>query len=198
VLERALGEGRTAVFNISADRDWTDWPTDPSYPVILQEWTRHLASRRAEGRSVKAFDAISWRPEVDGPPAVVDPWGVKRPAVLEGGTARFDRTDMAGFYIASSGPAAAAAAAAPGAGARSAGARWFAVNRSAEEGDLTPVSQNELRAVLNGFGIPFSFQGSGGDGEMDLHEGDIWRWIAIAAGLLLLGELGLASWMGRR
>ncbi|MFP6739450.1 MAG: BatA domain-containing protein, partial [Planctomycetota bacterium] len=31
----AAGRGRLAVFNTSADRDWGDWPTDYTYPILM-------------------------------------------------------------------------------------------------------------------------------------------------------------------
>jgi len=40
ILDAAAGKGHVALFNMSADRDWNDWPADPSYPIVLQEWVR--------------------------------------------------------------------------------------------------------------------------------------------------------------
>jgi hypothetical protein len=72
------------------------------------------------------------------------------------------------------------------------------VNRPIDESDLTPVTEGELRSALAGLGLPFAFSESGKEEGTDHREGDIWRWLALSAGLLLLGELAMAWWFGRR
>jgi hypothetical protein len=192
VLERTLGAGRTALFNISADRDWTDWPTDPSYPVVLQEWVRYLAPHRGEARALKVGDAISFQVEEGAAPAVVDPRGTRQPAVLGQGSARFERTELAGLYRAVSAGAGGISSRGEESG------HWFAVNRPLEESDLTPATEGELRRALAGVGVPITFSGSAAAADRDRREGDLWRWLALSAGLLLLTELGAAYWFGRR
>jgi hypothetical protein len=202
ILERPLGAGRTALFNLSADRDWTDWPTDPSYPVLLQEWVRHLAPRRGEARSIRVGEALAY-PEKEGEgtapspsaagtpapsdaPGLIDPRGNRWPATLDGGTVRFDRTEIAGMYRA-----------APTAESPE-GQRWFAVNRAVEESDLAPATEGELRSALSGSGISVAFEDSSKGEGSEQREGDIWRWLALSAAFLLLSELALAYWFGRR
>jgi aerotolerance regulator-like protein len=216
ILERPLGAGRTALFNLSADRDWTDWPTDPSYPVLLQEWIRHLAPRRGEARAIRVGEALAF-PEKEGEgtvapstspsvasspapsagpsagepgshegPGVIDPRGNRWPATLDGGTVRFDRTEIAGMYRAAQ------------ASESAEGQRWFAVNRAVEESDLAPATEGELRGVLTASGISISFADSSKGEASEQREGDIWRWLALSAAFLLLSELALAYWFGRR
>ncbi len=209
IVERALGRGRIVVFNITANRDWTDWPTDPSYPILLQEWARHLAPRRGEARGIQVGKAIAWAPEGIEEPFVVDPRGIRTAAKLEGGAARFADTDIAGFYRAVNGgaPAPSAtggqdlAASAPAAAApegTAGSARWYAVNRPADESDLAPAAEGDLRAALAAKGLRFTLGESAGGEETEGREGDLWRWLALAAGLLLMVELTAACWLGRR
>jgi hypothetical protein len=195
IIEAALGSGRVAIFNITADRDWTDWPTDPSFPVLVQEWARHLAPRGGEARSIRAGDALSWPPEGSEVPAVIDPRGARLPAALQEGAARFDRTDIAGFYRIQ-GPAPVPARSGAEGGPPGSGERWFAVNRALEESDLSAVTEGELRAALAD--APVRVAVGSGAAPDEGHEGDIWRWLAFAAACLLLGELGCAAWVGRR
>ena len=60
IIEASAGKGRVVVFNTSADRDWSDWPTDPSYPIVLQEWVRYLAPGRSEEATLEAGMPFSW------------------------------------------------------------------------------------------------------------------------------------------
>jgi len=129
-------------------------------------------------------------------PSVVDPRGARLPAALQEGAARFDRTDIAGFYRIL-GPATVPGRGAAEGGPPGSGEQWFAVNRALEESDLSPVTEGELRAALAGAPVRVSV-GSGASVSDEGHEGDIWRWIAFAAACLLLGELGCAAWVGRR
>lgn len=43
IAERLVGEGRVMVVTTSADRDWTDWPAEPSYVVSMLESVGYLA-----------------------------------------------------------------------------------------------------------------------------------------------------------
>jgi len=63
--ESAAVPGRIIVFNTTADRDWSDWPADYTYPVLVQEFVRHLASGAAPGR-LRTLGAVLAVPELPG------------------------------------------------------------------------------------------------------------------------------------
>lgn len=44
VVEKAFGDGRVVMLALPLDATWSDWPSDPSYVVFLQELTRDLAT----------------------------------------------------------------------------------------------------------------------------------------------------------
>jgi hypothetical protein len=202
VIESSAGKGRIAVFNTSADRDWSDWPTDPSYPIVLQEWTRHLAPRRSGARHLEAGEPLEWEVTPGMEYEVVTSSGRKVAIELprgEGGgierTASFEETEIAGFYFLASRPRPGTAAGAEGPPPL----RAFAVRRSVLESDLEPAGEARLRQALAPSGVDFAF---GSDIEVDAfrreQEGEVWRWLAFLAGALLLLELYLAWWFGRR
>ena len=63
MIEEPVGDGRVLLITSSADRDWTDWPVDPTYLITLQEINRYM-SRRASGASTNLVGAPI-RVEVD-------------------------------------------------------------------------------------------------------------------------------------
>lgn len=44
LIERAFGKGRVVVSTIPGDADWTNWTSDPSYILIMQELVRYLSA----------------------------------------------------------------------------------------------------------------------------------------------------------
>ena len=43
MAEKPLGNGRILATTIPADREWTNWPDDPSYLIAMNELVRHMA-----------------------------------------------------------------------------------------------------------------------------------------------------------
>jgi hypothetical protein len=198
--------GRVVLFNLSADRDWNDWPTDPSYPIVLQEWVRYLAPRAGARASLRAGDAISWpaAPGLrftlytpDGRAGVIDE--------RQGARAVFPRAEAAGFYCVLPSLTESRAEVDP----ESLEPLWFAVNRDPRESDLRPAAELQLRSaladegvelVMGGFGAGAGAGAEAGAGtDLGAEEGgEIWRWCALGAGIFLLLELFVACWFGRR
>ena len=201
VVESTLGKGTVAVFNLTADRDWSDWPTDPSYPIALQEWIRYLAPKRAAHAIVTAGEALTWEPAAGVAYAVLPPEGTAVPVAPAGkGTEAprsltFGGTHRAGFYVLQ--PQAKTPGTELPAGALA--SQVFACRRDPRDSDLEPAGESRLRAALGPAGVDFLM---GRDPSADMFqrsdEGETWRWIAYAAGCVLLLELFLAWWFGRR
>ncbi|MEC7777293.1 MAG: hypothetical protein VYC32_14450, partial [Planctomycetota bacterium] len=190
------GRGRIAVFNTTADRDWGDWPTDYTYPILMQEWVRYLSRSYSRGRVSQAGDAlrleekpgVSYRIE----PPSEDGSSEANPAdeVLIGLGESY-RPHSAGLFRVVEETAAG--------DAESAVSSWYSVRREAGESDLAGCGEDGLRAALAGTGIRFVI---GGNVDVDAfrrdQEGEVWRWLALAAGVFLLLELFAAWWFGRK
>ena len=43
VLEKKFGAGTVLLWTVSADRQWSDWPTDPSYVLAMRETAAGIA-----------------------------------------------------------------------------------------------------------------------------------------------------------
>jgi hypothetical protein len=207
----AKGRGHAAVFNMTADRDWNDWPTDPSYPIVLQEWIRYLAPKRAVAAIITAGDVLSWEPAVGLSYSVRMPGGaVEKPDAnprTDAGTKdpsgsgsgagllAFSGTHLAGFYAIVPAARGQASESAPDA----LEPRIFACRRDARESDLEPAGEARLRPALAAAGVDFVMGRDASAGVFEkAEEGETWRWLAMSAGIVLLVELFVAWWFGRR
>jgi hypothetical protein len=190
------GRGRIAVFNTTADRDWGDWPTDYTYPILMQEWVRYLSRSYSRGRVSQAGDAlrleekpgVSYRIE---PPSEDISSEANPEAEVLIGLGESYRPHLAGLFRVAEETAAR--------DTESATSSWYAVRREAGESDLAECGEESLRAALAGTGIRFVI---GGNVDVDAfrrdQEGEVWRWLALAAGVFLLLELFAAWWFGRK
>jgi hypothetical protein len=130
-----LGKGRTVFWASSIDRDWTNLPAKPVYPVLARALLNHAARQdpAAEASSFFVGDILVCE-------GSAGPWEVLRPDGrldrLPGAESfRYDRTDRPGFYQVR--PAR--------------GASWtMAVNvdSRANEGDLVRLTPAEARERL--------------------------------------------------
>jgi len=188
------GRGRLAVFNTSADRDWGDWPTDYTYPILMQEWVRYLSRSYSLGRTSLAGDALRLV-EKPGISYRIEPFsqedsseGSASEEILIGLGESY-RPHLAGLVRVSEEKP----------DNESSVASWYAVRREAVESDLAECGEESLRTALGETGIRFVI---GGNVDVDAfrrdQEGEIWRWLALAAGVFLLLELFAAWWFGRK
>ena len=188
------------VFNTTADRDWGDWPTDYTYPILMQEWVRHLSRSHSWGRISQVGEALRLEEKagvnyrIEAPLAPDAGEGDEAPATwIRPGHGEAYRPELAGLFRVS--PARYLD------GADSESALWYAVRRVDSESDLTKRDIGKLRETFER-----DFKGIriavGGNVDVDAfrrdQEGEIWRWLALAAGLFLLVELFAAWWFGRK
>jgi hypothetical protein len=48
LAERAFGKGRVLAMAFPVDADWTNWPSDPSYVIVMQELVRYMSADRGD------------------------------------------------------------------------------------------------------------------------------------------------------
>ncbi len=203
ILEASNGKGRVVVFNTSADRDWSDWPTHPSYVILLQEWIRHLAPDRSQDHNLETGGELRWKARPGARYTVVLPQGERRPLshadeIAATKERSFGETPQAGFYEVIEEPPAGASV--PDNHDESATrSRFFACRRPQAESDLEPLGEVRLRSLLDPLEVRYAL---GDKIEVDAfereQEGELWRWFAITAGIILLVELFTAWWFGRK
>ncbi len=62
-VERQYGKGKVVVSTIPCDADWSDWPSDPSYILTMQELVRYLSPGDAAAGVVRVGEPLNW--EID-------------------------------------------------------------------------------------------------------------------------------------
>jgi hypothetical protein len=203
IVEGRFGEGRIAIFNTSADRDWSDWPTDPSYPIALAEWVRYLAPTHQGGRNLAVGEPIVWKATPGKVYELALPRGERlpAPAAEEGGEGltRFAETLQAGFYEIIETTRKPGGLLAAAAGLDEAKSTWFAIRRPSEESDLAPFGGDGLRDLFSRNGVAFAIGRELGSADIhDRQSGELWRALALAAAAVLLLELLATWWFGAR
>ncbi|MEE9392482.1 MAG: BatA domain-containing protein [Planctomycetota bacterium] len=197
-IERRFGKGRVILWTTTADRDWTDWPIDPSFILTMREAGLATARQGLPGLNWEAGQTIQIDTNsrsVDDP-RVALPWA-KEPARLSlvnkdplaaAGSQRlsYAATQRAGIYRAEW---------TDESGTRI--QRPLAVSPAASESDLRPVARTDLLTWLGSLSPQFVHHSE----VDDLVKGagrEIWR-ILIGLTLAFLAlESGLMVWVGRK
>lgn len=200
-VERAVGKGRVAQFCFGADADWTNWPQQPSYVILLQELTRSLAQTAVNrsslivGESIQQpIDLSMFRAEA----IITNPQGVSvaRQAVphdasaVDSATAEwcvdFDDTSHRGFYRAvvakSDGQAA---------------TMLFAANLHAADSDLNRVDRKLLEAAFEGSNVGIVGRDNLFSQSVGGRTGEMWYWVLLVLVSLLFVEQFLAWKLGQ-
>jgi hypothetical protein len=201
VVERLVGRGRVLLWTTTANKAWSDWPTQPSYVLAMRESAKALV--RSEGaheitsgepirRALPAEVQVS-APTVEVPesnePVALNIDSDRKPAA---GTKSADRflafadTYRPGIYRLNW-------QANPG-GPMS---DMFAVNPDARESDLTPIANAELRALW-GTLEPEVVSADTSDTNWAARGEEIWRPLAMCLLAFLAIEACFATFAGRQ
>ena len=192
-VEKRVGKGRVVLWTVTADRDWSDWPTEASYFIGVRELALAIAGVSDATGNLIAGQTLRQRVSASNPPsraeviqpgqeqtdpATIDRSDSKRPQIV------YADTHQAGLYT----------------------LRWdvpgrdelsekrYALSPDTRESDLRQLSEEELTQMLPGIDLTLvdaSDPGSTGATR------EIWRTLAM----LLLGfvviESAFAAWVGR-
>jgi hypothetical protein len=199
VLERRIGAGSVLFWTTTADKGWSDWPTEPSY-VLAQRETSKTVARSGRGlhtltageplrRALSADLAIN-QPTVELPGAPEPtPLTLERSTSAEtgGNSLVIEDTAAAGLYRLNW-------QSTPG-GATS---DLFAVNPDARESNLDRMSQEELRKRWGNLSVEIISATSDDDAPITVRGEEIWRPLAIGLLALACIETCFATWAGRQ
>ncbi|MEM7231333.1 MAG: BatA domain-containing protein [Planctomycetota bacterium] len=197
IVESHYGAGRVMLFNTSGDRDWSDWPTHISYPIVMQEAARYLAPSRQDEKIVRVGEPIYWDVDPGNRYEVLDAAGKRHPIELPEEASpvlSFSDTKKVGFYRVYATPTASVSD-----GDQEIESTWFACRFDPTESRLQPMEHEKLKSLLGEYKFDFNI---GAEVDVDelrrKQEGEIWRYLALVAGVILLLELLVAWWFGRK
>ena len=194
-LEKRWGKGQVLLWTIPADKQWSSWPTQPSFVLAMRESTLHLARRGADSRTLTAGAPL--RHEIPGGPnsgrsriaaAQIDVPGRSEPQTVSVDTNRvvlYAPTVFSGLYRlhwqSPAGPD---------------GEAHFAVNPDVRESDLTRITREALLKHWHPL-VPDVITPTNRGTSLALQGQEIWRTLAMGLLGLLCLESCLATWTGR-
>jgi hypothetical protein len=201
IIERVVGDGRVLLWTTTADRAGNDWPIEPSFVLAVREAVRGAARpttmantitagerMRRVVRSDQAVSNVRLTPPGGGEPRPLsavpvdeDP-GDRAPAVA----IEVPDTRQSGLYSISwdEGPLGNQQDA-------------YAANPDPRESILERVSADDLRKLLDPLDVEIASARSANATLFSPTGHEIWRDLACALFVLLLGESIFATWAGR-
>jgi len=194
IVEKRIGEGRVLLWTITADKKWSDWPTDGSYVLAVRQAAMAIASHSTERDNVTAGQPLRYRLDKKGIPlqAGVKAPGREDPQVVpvdksdpKSPQLRFDKTARAGFYRMEWKD--------PVLGSMS---RLFAASPDVRESNLAAIQTGDLKNLVGKLNPQIVRPGekradAGGAGT------ELWRTAIWALLGLVVVESCLAAWVGR-
>ncbi|HEV3021107.1 MAG TPA: VWA domain-containing protein [Pirellulales bacterium] len=214
ILEKTFGRGTVLLWTVTADKLWSDWPTEPSYVLGVREAAKAIARSDEGSRALTAGEALrlALPPNErvgETPPTVAVPDAEKpKPLRIEELAAAqekesakptkdasktppqvlaLDDTRRAGLYK--------LAWQVVPSGSRTA---IFAANPNALESNLQRISADELRSLWGGLVPEVIAAVSASDTPITMRPVEIWRSLAMTLLGLLVVESCFATWTGRQ
>lgn len=192
-IEKTVGKGKVVLWTVTADRSWSDWPTEGTYFVGVRETALNIAGVSAASGNLTAGQPIRQRVSVSNPPSRAD---VVKPDDEKTHPAEIDRsqpkqpqivypdTHRAGLYELSWDV--------PG---RDEGRKQiFAVSPDVRESALRQLSEEELEQLLPGVDLTVI---DASDPDIGGTQREIWRTLAMILLGFVVIESAFAAWVGR-
>jgi hypothetical protein len=204
VLEKKVGHGRVLLWTVTADKQWTSWPTEPSYVLAVREAARAIAHSDATTRSLTSGEVLRrlLAPGRDVKAPLVEVPGLATPEPL-----RVEQTSDAPTTAATESPRVLTYTDTRRTGlyklvwqdAR-AGSQHdvMAVNPDKRENDLARISLDELRKLFGELDVEVIPAAAATDAPLAIEGREIWRNLATALAGLLISEACFATWVGRQ
>ena len=194
VIEKRFGKGRVIFWTVSANKQWSDWPIDPTYVLGVRSAAMSIARTDAHTDHVAAGSPLRYILE--------EGLGATEIRIAAPGK---DQSETAFLTKPDKGPAYLSYAQTVNAGAYNlswkdstgkANQHSFVVNSDRAESELTPIAESELRGYFGGL-KPTIIHYVSGKNSLASQGREIWRMFAYTLLALLVFETIFAVWVGR-
>jgi hypothetical protein len=200
--EKKFAAGTVILWTIAADRQWSDWPTDPSYVLAMREAAAGIARTDAGLRQVTAGELLRY-PLAAGDralsPTVETPGGTgAEPLAIEieksdsatneeRQTLTYADTRRAGLYKLNWKDA-----------KEQPHGEVMAVNSDARESELERIPADKLRELFGRLAPEVIAGTASDDNPIAVRGREIWRFLASCMLVMLMVETCFATWAGRQ
>lgn len=210
LCEKTVGQGRVLLWTITADKSWSDWPTEPSYVLAMRETAKAIARTDSTTNELTAGEVLKCAVSADrqiASPMLELPGGDEpKPLIVEANHSPVEKsarkqelavdtpqflvwadTDKAGLYRLNWQET-------PGGSA----SNTFAVNPDSRESELARIPVEELRKRWQGIEPEIITALTTAGTNVGVRGQEVWRSMAFC----LLGMMGFeacfATWVGRQ
>ena len=183
VIEKRIGRGRVLLWTISADRQWSDWPIDPTYVLAVRSAALAIARPDPSSDNIAAGQPIDVSTDgavLDARVAPPSPDTAKSIASLH-----LDAVAHAGPYLFSWKDA-----------QGNPQQHLVCANPDAVESDLTPISDADLSELFRPIKPQITHYTANGPSVTEPGK-EMWRTIATLLLILAAAESAMAVWVGR-
>ena len=191
-IERVYGEGKVILWTTTADRGWSDWPTEGSYVLSMRLAAQSVASQVTRYENLVAGQAIGFPLETNSPPETAD---VLAPHKSEAMAVPIDRNSPAIRYAntARAGVYRASWKRPNGEGTE----RQFAISPAVRDARPEKLTHERVKEFLGKL-VPKIVKVEGEQLEIATAGAELWRYFVRGLVALLTGETLLAAWIDRK
>jgi hypothetical protein len=194
VIEKRFGKGRVILWTVSANKQWSDWPIDPTYVLAVRSAAASIARAEPQQDNIAAGQPIQY--------VLDEAQGATEAKVATSGR---ETAEQASVVKAESGPSVIRAVQTSHAGPYT--LTWkeatgqpqqhlFCANGDKAESDLTPLADAELTGLLGNL-RPMIVHYTAGGSALAQAGKEVWRTFAMCLLGLLAVETVFAVWVGR-
>lgn len=196
-IEKQFGRGQVVLWTVTADKQWTDWPTEPSYVLGMREACAATVRSDEGQRTITAGDplrlALPQGEQLSSAPPTVETPDAEKPQAAHVEETSNERalvyadTRHAGLYK--------LAWSVIGSDDRQ---EPFAVVPDRRESQLMRITPEQLRGLWGTFEPQIISAISAADAPLAVRGQEIWRTLALGMLGLLVVESCFATWAGRQ
>ena len=200
-VQKTFGRGEVLLWTVTADKGWSEWPTEPSFVLAMREAAQGIVRGEPVVREFVAGTRLTRQVaadrEITSGSVLAPAAEQQRPLLVEETRATptatpvrqlaYDDSRRAGIYRLTWNESQS--------GTQS---DQLAVNPDSRESQLARINADELRGEFGGLDVQIIPAVSGADLPLAVQGEEIWRSLAAILLGLLAVEAGFPTWVGRQ